>query len=450
MSDEITCSIKRIIKRNGTVVLYNRERITNAIYKATASTGQPDHDLAERMACEVETALIHTYGENAQPTVEDIQDIVEATLMTHQLVRIARNYIIYRHDRAMARAARDWGFEVTDNIPYKKIYEILVWNSDHECLSVQDLNRTLAKGGLNDLIHASEQRYAAELKATAQRIAGARDQVHLIIVAGPSSSAKTTTTLRLREELEALGLRLHSMMLDHYFFNLSDHPRDEFGDYDYERPQALNIDLINTHIVELLEGRPIKTPHYDFKTGLSTPEVHPFHLSPGEILLIDSLHGLYGPMTDRIPDPVKFKVYVETLGQFRGADGNFMRWSDHRLLRRMSRDKDHRNLQPMETLTHWHYVRRSELQDIIPYIATANAVINTALPYELPLLKHRLFHYFPEAIKQLMDKPQRQDAFVRAQRVFDLLSPLDAYPDDHAIPDNSLFREFIGGSRYHY
>jgi uridine kinase len=444
MTDPTPLSIKTIVKRNGTLVAYRRDRIANAIYQATAAIGQPDQDLSNRMAEAVETGLLAAYGPDGQPTVEDIQDVVESTLMTHRLTRLAKTYIIYRHERALARAARTLSGEVSDNIPYKHIYEVLIWNSDQGCLTAQEMNTTLAQGRFPDLIAAAEARYTEQLEAVSRQILARRDQVRLVIVAGPSSSAKTTTTHRLRECLTQAGMRLLSIELDHYFFNLVEHPRDDFGDYDYERPQALNLDLINRHIADLLAGREIKTPHYNFTTGISTPNVHPLRLPADGVLLIDSLHGLYAPMTDLTPDPHKFKVYVETLAQFRGADGNFMRWADLRLLRRMIRDKAFRNLQPLETLTHWHYVRRSELQDIIPHIHLADAILNTALPYELPILKQHLFPYFPEAIDRFRNVPRRQDAFRRAQRIYDLLAPLSPVEAPASIPQNSVIREFIG------
>jgi len=444
MADLAPPFIKTIVKRNGTLVAYRRDRIANAIYQATAAISQPDQDLSNRMASAVEKELLAAYGPDGQPTVEDIQDVVEATLMTHRLTRLAKAYIIYRHDRALARAARSLPGEVSDNIPYKHIYEVLLWNTDQGCLTAQDLNDIIAQDRFPNLIASAEARYTEQLETVARQILARRDKVRLVIVAGPSSSAKTTTTLRLRESLTQAGMHLLSIEMDNYFFNLVEHPRDDFGDYDYERPQALNLDLINRHIAELLAGREIKTPHYDFKTGISTLEVHPLRLPPDGVLLIDSLHGLYAPMTDQTSDAHKFKVYVETLAQFRGADGNFMRWADLRLLRRMVRDKAFRNHQPLDTLTHWHYVRRSELQDIIPHIHRADAILNTALPYELPILKQRLFPYFPEALERFRNVPRRQDAFRRAQRIYDLLAPLSPAEVPAGIPQNSVIREFIG------
>jgi len=450
MKTKPACPIKRIVKRDGGTVAYDRERIVNAIYKATVAIGQPDRKLAAAMAAKVEAALVNTYGAEQMPSVEDIQDVVERVLMENGLAKLARDYIIYRHQRAMLRAARAYTFEITDNIPYKKIYEVLRWNMDHGCDSVTGINKIIAHGDFPELVHASDRRYDEEVKSAAALIMERIEHVRIVIIAGPSSSGKTTTTIKIGEQLAKIGAALKAINIDHYFFDLEQHPKDEFGDYDYETPQALDLKLINEHLVQLLEGKTIKTPHYDFKAGKRTLDVHELSLAKNEILLIDSLHGLYGPMTESIPSESKFKLYIETLGQVRGVDGNFMRWADNRLLRRMIRDKHQRNLQPMETLTHWHYVRKSELRHIIPYINNADFIVNSALPYELPILKDRLFRYIMLARKKFADNPKRLDAYIRANRVHAFLRPLKPVKDDSCVSRDSLLREFIGGSIYNY
>ena len=442
--------IKNIVKRDGTVVRYRRDRIETAIFKATNAIGSPDRRLAKAMAVKVEEALVATYQGDAIPSVEDIQDVVENILMMNHHTGVARDYIIYRHQRAMTRAARAYAFEVTDNVPYKKIYEVLRWNMDHQCDSVSALNRIIARKQMPDLIVATDRRYTEEAHAAAVRILENLSDIRIVIIAGPSSSGKTTTMKRIGERLKTAGVRFKAINIDHYFFDLEQHPRDEFGDYDYETPQALDLELINDHLCQLLDGKTIKTPNYSFKTGQRTLDVHPFKLEKNELLLIDSLHGLYDQMSKSVPDEHKFKVYIETLGQFRGDDGVFMRWADNRMLRRMIRDKQFRHLQPMDTLTHWHYVRRSELRHIIPFIKNADCIINSALPYEFPFLRNRLFRYISAATDRFPDDPRRLDAHIRANRVHDLLQPLRGLRDATAIPGDSLVREFIGGSTYGY
>jgi len=441
---------RMVIKRDGHVVPFDTERITNAIFKAASSVGGSDLQTARKLAAEVEKRCEATYSKGAIPSVEDIQDMVEATLIDNGHVRTSRAYIIYRHDRAQARAAKIDKFEATDNIPYKKIYEVLRWNMAHDCETVEGLNKIIATGKFADLVGASNDRYHNEVVQGAEKIIERLPEVRMVIIAGPSSSGKTTTTIKVGEALKKAGRELKAINIDHYFFDLEMHPKDEFGDYDYETPQALDLDLINRHLSMLLEGKTIKTPHYDFKTGKRTPEVHEMSLAPNQILLIDSLHGLYGDMTRDIPARQKFRLYIETLGQLRDESDNFMRWADNRLLRRMIRDSWHRNLQPIQTLTHWHYVRRSELKNIIPFIGTADYLVNSALPYEIPIHKHKLFAFFPKALEQFKDDAKRRDAFIRAKRVYDLLDQVTAVADDSVVPRDALLREFIGGSVYKY
>jgi uridine kinase len=173
-------------------------------------------------------------------------------------------------------------------------------------------------------------------------------------------------------------------------------------------------------------------------------------VKPNDIILIDSLHGLFPDMTKGVADERKFKVYIETLLQMKGPEGRFIRWTDLRLMRRMERDATYRAYDRRQTLEHWHYVRNSELINIIPQINTADYIVNSALPYELPIMRARLIAYFEKWVKEYKDDPLRVDAFIRAERVYRLLNSLTPVEDDSAIPPTSLLREFIGGGCYRY
>ena len=347
MTDKIT----QIIKRQGNLVAYDRDRIVTAIFRALVSTGCNDRQLAERLGLEVERTLLTVHGAGSTPSIEEIQDIVEKVLLESGHEDTARAYMEYRRRRAQARATRAYSFEVTDNIPYKKIYEVLCWNMAHGCDSIPAMNELIERGEMTNLIKDSNRRYVAEIGQAAQMILERRDEVRLVIIAGPSSSGKTTTTMKLDEHLRRAGLALHTINVDNYFFDREQNPRDEFGDYDYESPHALDLSLINSHLEQLLAGRTVRAPHYDFKTGRRQLNVHEVTLRSNEVLLLDSLHGLYDAMTVSIPSAHKFRLYIETLGQFRAADGQFMRWADHRLLRRMIR----RQLAPQFDARSHHY-----------------------------------------------------------------------------------------------
>ncbi len=442
--------VRTIIKRDGQVVPYDRGRITNAIFKATAASGGGfGFDEAEELSSLVEQRTAESYAEQIL-TVEDLQDIVESILMEKGRVKTARAYIIYRQKRTEVREAKRGAIEATDNIPYKLIYEVLRWNMEFGCDSIQGINKIIEAGNYPALVDACEARYLNECRAASQRMLEQGDETRLIIVAGPSSSGKTTTTIKMEETLSKQGKKLKALNVDNYFYDLERHPKDEFGDYDYETPQALDIELINEHLEKLLAGQSVKTPHYNFHTGERTLNVHEMHLDDNEILLMDCLHGLHSDMTRSVPDAYKFRLYIETLGQVRNGEDDFMRWADHRLLRRMIRDSWSRSHDPMLTLTHWHYVRKSELQYIIPFIGNVDFVVNSAMPYEYPILKDKLFDYLPKAIEVYRDNFKRQDAYLRAQRVMQFLNPLRTDVDESAVPSQSLFREFISGSDYSY
>jgi uridine kinase len=238
--------------------------------------------------------------------------------------------------------------------------------------------------------------------------------------------------------------------VDNYFFDLDLHPRDEFGDYDFETPQALDLKLINTHLARLLEGGRVDLPFYDFKTGKRHDAHTPLTLEARDVILIDSLHGLFPEMTREVDDELKFRLYIEPLLQMKGPGDRYVRWTDLRLMRRMLRDAAHRSYAPRQTLEHWHYVRSSEMRNIIPYISSADYLVNSGLPYELPIMRARLGESFAAWAVAYRDDPLRADAQVRAERVHRLLQSIVPVNDESAILPDSILREFIGGSCYDY
>lgn len=336
------------------------------------------------------------------------------------------------------------------NIPHWVTEKVLDWNRIHGVDTVQGLNRRVKDGSFPELIKAEEERYHDEVAKAAALIAEHLDRIRIVIVAGPSSSGKTTTTTKISEKLQKLGYRFKLLNLDNYFWDLELHPKDEFGDYDFETPQALDLKLINQHLGELLEGKTVQSPCYNFKTGLREEETVPFNLEENEILLLDCLHGLYQEMTDSITDSKKFRLYIETLSMMRGIDNRWIRWTDIRLLRRMVRDIWHRSYSPVATIGHWHYVRKSEMKHIVPFITKVDYVFNGALSYELPIHKKYMFKYVIEAMDKFRDMPKKKDAYRRAERVFNLLNSIEVCADDSIVPKDSLLREFIGGSSYEY
>jgi len=385
------------------------------------------------------------------PTVEEIQDVVEKVLIERGHARTAKAYILYREERARTRRERaQRSARPSSNIPWQKIYEVFNWAVDRDLHSVELLNARISRGEFSQIVRETDHAYNDDITSAAECIKDRRGQVRIVIIAGPSSSGKTTTTMKLSHLLGKMGLKLVPLTVDNYFFDLDLHPKDEFGDYDFETPQALDLELINRHLVGLIAGKQVMIPFYDFKTGRRHDDHSAMQIGPNDLILIDSLHGLYPAMMQDIDDERKFKLYIEPLLQMKNLDGSFIRWTDLRLMRRMLRDAIHRAYDPQQTLEHWHYVRSSELRNIIPYINATDYIVNSGLPYELPIMKARLFQHFEQWAKTYRDDPLREDAFTRAERIYNMLQPINAIEDDSPIPPDSLLREFIGGSCYEY
>lgn len=443
--------IKQVIKRNGKIVDFNPNRISNAIYRAAVSVGGRDKETAEKLAVQVVQILEEKYPENYKPHIEEIQDIVEKVLIENGHAKVAKEYILYREEQKQKRNlnARQ-GTRPSENIPWSKIWHILDWAVSNEIHTIDLVNKKIKKGEFTELVQLSEKFYEHDVETASKHIVDKIDKLKMVMITGPSSSGKTTTTIKMEERLKTKGFKFVALNVDHYFFDLEFHPKDEFGDYDFETPQALDLDLINEHLHLLSEGKLVKIPHYDFKTGKRTLEQTPIQLKEDEILLIDSLHALYPKFTEGINPELTFKVYLEPLVQLKGNDNTYVQWTDLRLIRRMLRDSVQRAYNPQQTLEHWHYVRASELRHIIPYSNNADYIISSGMPYEIALYKPRLLKKFEEWEKLYRDNPLREDAYKRASRVLKVLQAVEGVEDDSAVPKNSVLREFIGGSVYKY
>ncbi len=463
--------IAQITKRTGARVPFEKPRIARAILRAAQEIGgfaqdiipdtiystfknKSDEEIANLLTDDVIMCL------NAQksftnrdtpPDVETVQDYVVHILRSRGFVDTADVYEAYRWGKSKVRekeiAPEYFG---GTGFPREKMEELWQWNVSHHCETVQKLNAWVLSGKFKDLIDASIAEYEKELD-TVVRLFLAKGHVRVLLVTGPSSSGKTTTTTKLAEKLAKYNLKFRALNLDDYFRGLSEYPRDAFGDWDFETPQALQLDLINQHLEQLLEGKRIRKPIYDFKRGISITEAQDLQIHDDEILLLDSLHGLYPPMTSGVPSELKFKLFIEALSMVKlgdGRDGIYTKGTDIRMMRRMLRDRTHRNHSPTMTLGHWHFVRKGELRDMIPYIKTVDYVMNGGLSFELPVLRSSMRNDFPDP--EWFLNQGRLDAYIRGERVRRLLDSVVPQADLSVsmIPGDCHLREFIGGSIY--
>jgi uridine kinase len=274
-------------------------------------------------------------------------------------------------------------------------------------------------------------------------------------VTGPTCSGKTTTTVKLTQRLQRQGLRFVMLNLDDYFWSLVEHPTDWINDRNYETPEAMDIQLLNEHLRDLLDGATIEKPVFDFKEGRRRSGT-PVKLEKDVVLLLDCLHGLYPPMTEGIAASAQFRLYLDAqygVYEGNGATRRLTRSSDVRLMCRILRDARHRNKTPLHTILHWHYVRAGELFSILPLSGMADHAINTGFAFELAALKP--FFCGPESHLPRPEDlaPYRGflDAEIRYERIRSLLDLIQALPKaalaaPDLIPGDAVIREFIGGS----
>jgi len=440
-----------VIKRSGVKVPFTPNRITNAIYRAVVAVGGRDKKTAEKLTLQVIEHMEKTIPEKDVPTVEQVQDATEKTLIENGHAKVAKAYILYRDERARMREQRELQtIRPSTNIPWAKIWQVLDWAASYDLHSIKHYKNRLENNELQQIVSESEMFYEEDIKLAAHEICERRDDLRIVLISGPSSSGKTTTTIKIGRILKQIGISLVALNVDNYFFDLEKHPKDEFGDYDFETPQALDLPLINKHLSELIKGKEVRIPFYDFKEGKRQDKQTKMQIGENDIILIDSLHGLYPQMTEDIAPEKKFKLYLEPLLQMKDAKGQYIRWTDIRLMRRMLRDAAYRGYDPERTLTHWHYVRSGEMRNIIPNNIYADFIINSAMPYELSIYKSRLFDGFKDWTEKFKKDPLREDAYNRSKRVYEMLSEIPALEDDSFVPSDSVIREFIGGSSLKY
>ncbi len=307
--------------------------------------------------------------------------------------------------------------------------------------TVGELNAACAAGRAGDLINISEALHEKRISQLADRIA-ARPEVKVILVAGPSSSGKTTFSKRLAVQLAVCGKRPVPLSLDDYFVDREKTPRGPDGDYDFEHVEAMDIALFNRQMQTLIAGGEVELPRYDFLTGKSVKSGRRLRLSEGDLLILEGIHALNPLLTERIGAANKFKIYASALTTILLDHHNYIPTTDNRLLRRIVRDYKYRGYSAEETIRRWPAVRRGEERWIFPFQEEADEMVNTALLFELAALR-------AQALPLLEEVPEQAPEYSEAHRLRKFLSYLRPIPTD-GLPPTSLLREFLGGSTFSY
>ena len=315
------------------------------------------------------------------------------------------------------------------------------WQNIIGLRTVGDLNDAVDKGFATDIINVNEALQEKKIARIADQIA-ARHDVKLVLLAGPSSSGKTTTCKRLSIQLLTCGLKPLQISLDDYFIDRDKTPLDANGEYDYESIHALNIDLINEQFNALFKGEEIELPRYNFQAGKSEKSGKRLKLGPNDIVVVEGIHALNPELTAQIPEQQKFRVYVSALTTILLDEHNYIPTTDNRLLRRIIRDYKYRGVSAQESIHRWPSVRAGEERWIFPYQENADAMFNSAMLYELAVIKQ-------QAEPLLEQVPENCEEYAEAHRLLKFLRYFHAISYRQLAP-TSLLREFLGGSSFKY
>jgi len=326
-----------------------------------------------------------------------------------------------------------------------KMFEIFQehhrWQEILGMRTVGDLNKAIDDGHTNTLIQLSEALQEKKIAQIADEIAS-RKGVKLVLIAGPSSSGKTTTCKRLSIQLAVNGIYPVGISLDDYFLDRDKTPKDEKGDYDFEHLHALNLPLLNQQLSALFRGEEVELPRYNFQEGRSEMSGHKLKLEGNEVLVVEGIHALNPELTGDVPDDKIFRVYASALTTILLDSHNYVPTTDNRLLRRIIRDHKYRGVSARESIRRWPSVRNGENRWIFPFQENADAMFNSAMLFELAVIKQ-------QAEPLLEQVPETCEEYAEAYRLRKFLKYIKPIPEDQ-IPPTSLLREFLGGSSFDY
>jgi uridine kinase len=336
---------------------------------------------------------------------------------------------------------------VVEKLEYQnKLFEIFQefsqWIKILEVPYISDLNHACSNGKSEDLIKISEALHEKKIGQIADAIREKNKVVKIILISGPSSSGKTTFAKRLAIHLMVNGMKPLTLSLDNYFVDRDNTPLDEKGNHDYEALEALDVKYFNQNLLDLLNGKKVEIPKFSFETGMRFYNGETMQMQPENVLIIEGIHGLNPALTASIPAEVKFKIYVSALTSLNIDDHNRVSTTDNRLIRRIVRDYRYRKYSARDTISRWPSVRAGEEKHIFPYQEEADTMFNSALLYELAVLKP----YAEPILREVQPNQPEYSEATRLMNFFSYFKPLRP----HDIPPTSILREFLGGSSFTY
>lgn len=377
--------------------------------------------------------------------IDDFIDYFYGALLTSTSEVYLFDLVAYSDGMLLRVPSREDPGELCPMPRQQKMFDVFKehheWQNIIGLRTVGDLNDAVDKGFATDIINVNEALQEKKIARIADQIA-ARHDVKLVLLAGPSSSGKTTTCKRLSIQLLTCGLKPLQISLDDYFIDRDKTPLDANGEYDYESIHALNIALINEQFNALFKGEEIELPRYNFQAGKSEKSGKRLKLAPNDIVVVEGIHALNPELTAQIPEQQKFRVYVSALTTILLDEHNYIPTTDNRLLRRIIRDYKYRGVSAQESIHRWPSVRAGEERWIFPYQENADAMFNSAMLYELAVIKQ-------QAEPLLEQVPENCEEYAEAHRLLKFLRYFHAISYRQLAP-TSLLREFLGGSSFKY
>ena len=431
---DVSEEMRRIIKKNLPIekVVMTREEASNFYKRNKTSRGLLQYDLEENKEIKMyfcEDYFNYCYGELANRTgitkIFEIMKYKDGILMrypdTNKPEQMAK-LIQYRKI--------EWALD-----EYDDIHKILNVNT------VYKLNTAIEQDRIKDVIMLDEALHEKKIAKISDKIAKNR-KIKMILIAGPSSSGKTTFAQRLGIQLRLNRIKPVTISVDNYFVERKDTPRDENGNYDFECIEAIDLELFNEHLNKLLHGKEIEMPEFDFYEGKKKYKGKKLRLHKDEVLVIEGIHCLNDKLTSRIPKSQKYKIYISALTVLNMDRYTRISSGDTRLIRRIVRDHQFRGYSAKHTLKNWKMVTRGETKNIFPFQEDANTIFNTSLIYELGVLKGL-------AIPMLKEVKKEDEEYAEAERLINVLKYIKTIPTED-VPSNSLLKEFVGGGNFKY
>ncbi len=412
------------------------------VYKATYPLDEA-MDLFERHGMQDKTDLFR-FRRTSQVNVYELEgyyDYYYGYMLPNTSYVKYFDFIWYREGFMLTLPGKESPTEVKPFEERKKLYDTFMttskWYSQVGIMNVGDLNSWICKNQMNDLILVQEAEQERRISEIAKQIVD-RGGVKFVMIAGPSSSGKTSFSHRLSIQLRTLGLTPHPVAVDDYFVNREDTPLDEDGNYNFECIEAIDTKGFNEDMIKLLNGERVELPDFNFKIGRREYNGRYMQLGPEDVLVIEGIHGLNPKMSYALPEESKFKIYISSLTSINIDEHNRIPTTDARLLRRMVRDARTRGADAARTISMWPSVRRGEEENIFPFQERADAMFNSVLIYELACLK-------PFAEPLLFSIEKDSPTYYEAKRLLKFLDYFLSVPSEF-LPNNSICREFVGGS----